>query len=303
MYLENISEKDREIIANCLPKFTIRDLAEHGSHYGHKTSKWNPEMAPYILGVRGGIHIINLKKTHYLLTSALLNLYKEVRDGKSVLFVCTNTATSSVVKEFALKCGQPYVTHRWLGGMLTNWRTIVLSIKKIKKFEKILSEKDDKGRHPIYAKKELGSMSKKLDKLRTYFDGLRNVTARPDNIIVFDSLKDDIAVQEAVKLCISPTVLVDTNASIKNVDHLIPTNNDSKKIIRFIAGLMCETVLQAIKDDVKSYKFTASEKKTEDSAKIEKLTLAKEKIKKTATKTKVESQNGESAKIEQEEVK
>ncbi len=287
MTLEHLSPKDREIIANSLPKFTVRDLAEHGAHYGHKTSRWNPEMGPYIIGTRSGIHIINLKKTHQLLTLALLNIYKEIKDGKSVLFVCTNISTNSVVREFAIKCGQPYVTHRWLGGMLTNWRTIVLSIKKIKKFETILSEKDEKGRHGVYSKKELGKISKELEKLKIYFDGLRSITTRPDNIIVFDSLKDDIAVQEAVKLCISPTVLVDTNASIKNIDYLIPTNNDSKKIVRFMANLMCETILQAMKDDVESYKFDV--KNTDSEQKENKLSAAKEKLKLNLKSIKLEN--------------
>jgi len=255
MYFNSLSEKDNDIIEKFLPKFTIQDLMDHGFHYGHKASKWNPSMRPYILGVRNGVHIIDLKKTHYMMTVALLNLYKEIKDGKSVLFVCTNQATRAVVKEFAVKCGQPYVTHRWLGGMLTNWRTIVVSIKKIKKFEKILSERDEKGRHQVYAKKEINKMSKELDKLRVYFDGLRNVNSRPDNIIVFDAKKDDIAIKEAVKLRISPTVVCDTNCSTREISYVIPSNNDSRKVVKFMSSLMCDTILSAIQEDVKSYKM------------------------------------------------
>lgn len=302
--------KDIEIIENCLPKFTIEDLVKAGAHFGHKAARWNFEMSPYIFGTRNGMHIINLKKTHYHMTVALLNLYKEIKSGNTILFVATNPAVSDIVKEFALKCNQPYVTHRWLGGMLTNWRTIVISIRKIKRFEKILSECNDKGRHPAYSKKEIGVFTKELSKLKTYFDGLRNVTARPDNIIVFDSIKDDIAIKEAVKLCIAPTVLLDTNCSTKNIDYLIPCNNDSRKTVKLIASLMCDTVLKALENNsssAKSYqkkdqdiKFSKGAKKTDESG--DKKESAKDKVLKSS-KAKNEEVSEESKNIEAQEIK
>ncbi|QED23395.1 30S ribosomal protein S2 [Candidatus Deianiraea vastatrix] len=246
-------QKFNKSASSVLPFFTIEDLIANSVHFGHKTSTWNHKMKPYIFGERNGIHIIDVRKTHSQLVTALYSIYNAVKSGKSVLFVSTRQGVRDIVRDYAIKCGQPYVTHRWLGGMLTNWRTIVISIKKIKKYEKILSEVDDKGRHSVYSKKELGVISKSLDKLKVYFDGLRTVTSRPDIVVVFDTNKDSIAIAEADSLCISSIGIADTNSSIERLEHVIPCNDDSRKAIKFIAGLFCDTILRAIKDYVSSY--------------------------------------------------
>jgi len=299
MSLEQKKQKNLDLASNVLPHFTIEDLIANGAHFGHKTSKWNHQMKPFIFGSRNGIHIIDVRKTHAHLVSALLYIYKAVRSGKSVLFVSTRPNVREVVKEYAIKCGQPYVTHRWLGGMLTNWRTIVSSIKKIKKYEKILSEVDEKNRHGTYSKKELGVISKSLDKLKIYFDGLRGITARPDVVVIFDTNKDKIAVQEANKLCISAIGLVDTNSSITDLEYIIPCNDDSKKIISFMSNLICETVLKAIKDEVSSYNIdinVSTVKKQEDLKMSE---VAAKKIK-NVKKIIIESEKLESDSLMQE---
>lgn len=248
--------KMAELAKKVLPEFTIKDLISCGAHYGHRASSWNADMKPYIFGIRNKTHIMDLRVTHASLVTSLLYLYNSIRSGKSVLMVSTKRSVSGIVKKHAVRCGQAHVTHRWLGGMLTNWRTVVLSIKKIKNIEKILSQVDEKGRHNTYTKKELGVFRKDLDKLKLYFDGLRGITARPDIVIVFDTNKDSCSVEEAYKLGLSCIGIVDTNSIIKHLSHTIPCNDDSMKTIEFIAKLISDTILRAIKDEVESYKIS-----------------------------------------------
>ena len=252
-HTEQKRKKMSELAKQVLPNFTIEDLISAGAHFGHRASSWNPDMKPYIFGVRNKTHILDVRKTHASLVTSLLYIYNAVRSGKSVLMVSTKKSVSEIVRNHAIRCGQAHVTHRWLGGMLTNWRTVVMSIKKIKNIEKILSQVDEKGRHSVYTKKEIGVFKKDLDKLKLYFDGLRGITARPDVVIVFDTNKDSCAIQEAYKLNLSCVGLVDSNSNIKNIQYLVPCNDDSIKSVDFVAKLISDTVLRAIKDEVSSY--------------------------------------------------
>lgn len=251
--IEQIKQKKTEIINEILPHFTLEDLFKVGTHFGHKSSAWNPEMKHYIFGKRNGIHIIDTRKTHHALVESLSFVYRLVRSGKSVLFVSTKRGINNVVKKHATRCGQPYVHYRWLGGMLTNWKTVVMSIRKIKQFETIISQVDSKGSHSTYTKKELGVFRKSLEKLKLYFDGIRGINARPDAIIVFDVNKDSCATEEARKLCIPVIGIVDTNSKVSGIDYPIPCNDDSMNSIEFICKLFSDTIISAIKDEINSY--------------------------------------------------
>ena len=256
--VEQRKMKNAELIANVLPQFTIEDLIKAGTHYGHKARSWNPAMRRFIFGTRNGIHIIDTRKTNIALQNALLAIYRLVRNGKSILMVSTKNGIRDVVKKHAVRSGQPYVDYRWLGGMMTNWKTIALSIKKIKRFEKILGETDDKGRHSVYTKKELGSMKKELARLKLYFDGIRGITARPDMVIVFDTNLDSLAVQEACKLGIPVVALVDTNSSLEGVQYPIPCNDDSINVAELLCKMISDTIITAIKDEVSKYSDNAN---------------------------------------------
>lgn len=249
--LEQKKHQDIELINSVLPSFTINDLISSGTHIGHRANAWNPKMKQFIYCERNGVHIIDARKTYSMLTSALLATYKAVSAGRSVLMVSTRSSFREIIKSCANKCGHPYVDYRWLGGMLTNWRTVALSIRKIKKYESILSSLDLKGRHPIYTKKELGVMTKKLARLKLYFGGLMNINSRPDLIISFDVTKDACAVLEANKLCIPVIGIVDTNASLEGIEYPVPCNDDSANSISFIADLFSQVILKAQKDSKK----------------------------------------------------
>jgi small subunit ribosomal protein S2 len=200
-----------------LPKFTLRELLEAGVHFGHKTRRWNPKMKPFIFGERNNIHIVNLEKTAPMIFKAMKEVSETVSKGGKVLFVSTKKQAQDRVKQAAEECGQYYVNYRWLGGMMTNWKTVTQSIKRLKQLEKELAN-EDSGR----TKKETLKMTREYKKLDMTLGGIKDMGTTPDIMFVIDSKKEALAIAEANTLGIPVVGVVDTNSSPDGIDFLIP---------------------------------------------------------------------------------
>ncbi|ABV74457.1 30S ribosomal protein S2 [Rickettsia akari str. Hartford] len=227
----------------------IKELLDAGVHFGHKTSRWNPKMASYIYGERDDVHIIDLRQSAALMSVALNAIYETVKKDGKVLFVSTKIQASDIIAEYAEKCGQYYVNHRWLGGMLTNWKTIAGSIEKLNKLEKTLENAEAL---IGYTKKEILDMSRKKEKLLLSLAGIRNLNSKPDLLVVIDTNKEHIAINEAVKLNVPIVAVVDTNSNPDNVDYPIPGNDDSIRSIRLYCRLFADAALQGLEESMKA---------------------------------------------------
>lgn len=228
-----------------LPQFSIKTLLEAGVHFGHRTMRWNPKMAPFIYGAKNGIHILDLQKTVPLMHHALNAVYEVIKNNGRVLFVGTKKQASEVIARHAKKCGQYYVNHRWLGGMLTNWGTVSKSISRMVEIEKILEDKqyqEEKG----LTKKELLDLEKKHHKLELSLGGIREMGGKPDLIFVIDTNVEDIAIKEAARLGIPVVAVIDSNSDPRGVHYPIPGNDDASRSIEIYCELMSETILAAI---------------------------------------------------------
>ncbi len=219
--------------------FTIKDMLEAGVHFGHRTMRWNAKMAPYIYGSRNNIHIIDLTQTAILMNESMRILKELVKKKGKVLFVCTKKQGSESVKKLAEENNQFYVTHKWLGGMLTNWKTVSQSIKKIKSIENKLSDENSK-----LLKKEQVVLGKTLKKLNDNLEGIKTMGGAPDLIFVIDTLKESLAINEARSLGIPVMAIVDTNSNPDIIDYPIPGNDDSIKAIQ----LYCQIISDTLKD-------------------------------------------------------
>lgn len=228
-----------------LPKVSVSDLLDAGIHFGHRTSRWNPKMAPYIYGTRDGIHIIDLQQTVPLMNNALQKIYETVKNNGKVLFVSGKVQATDLVAEYAEKCGQFYVNNRWLGGMLTNWGTISKSIHKLNDIEKELANEELVSG---LTKKELLDLTRKKDKLLRSLAGIRNMGGRPDLIVVIDTNREHLAISEAVKLAVPIIAVVDSNSDPDHVDFPIPGNDDAIRSIRLYCHLFAEAALAGIQD-------------------------------------------------------
>ena len=228
-----------------LPTFTMRQLLEAGVHFGHNTRRWNPKMAPYIFGVRGGIHIIDLQQTVPMLYRAMKAIEEIVGAGGRVLFVGTKRQASEKVADSAKRCGQFFVNHRWLGGMMTNWRTISNSIKRLRALEQQLEE----GSSGL-TKKELLRLTREQEKLNRALGGIKEMGGLPDIIFVIDTNKEAIAVAEAQKLGIPVVAVVDSNSDPDGVDYPIPGNDDAIRAISLYCELIVGTVLSGIQTEM-----------------------------------------------------
>ncbi len=217
----------------------MRQMLEAGIHFGHRTRFWNPKMAPYIFGERNQIHIINLEKTLPLFNDALNFVGKlAARKGK-VLFVGTKRAAQNVIRDEAARCEMPYVTHRWLGGMLTNYKTVKQSIKRLKDLE--AQEGDESVK---LNKKEALMRSREKQKLEKTLSGIKDMPGLPDAIFVVDVGHEKIAIQEAVKLGIPVVGVVDTNNKVDGVDYVIPGNDDAIRAIQLYVKSMADAVIE-----------------------------------------------------------
>ncbi len=228
-----------------LPTFTMRQLLEAGVHFGHRTHRWNPRMGPYLFGARNKIHIIDLRQTVPLLHRAL----QEVRDitagGGRVLFVGTKRQASEAVAEAAKRCGQYYVDHRWLGGMLTNWKTISHSIKRLKSLEEQLA-----GETVGLTKKELLQRTRERDKLERSLGGIKDMGGLPDILVVIDTNKEEIAIKEAGKLGIPVAGILDSNSDPRGIAFPIPGNDDALRAITLYCDLFAAAILDGIQAEL-----------------------------------------------------
>lgn len=228
-----------------LPTFTMRQLLEAGVHFGHNTRRWNPKMDPFLFGVRNGIHIIDLAQTVPLLHQSMVQIRDIVAGGGRVLFVGTKRQASEVVAETAIKCGQYFVNHRWLGGMLTNWKTVSGSIKRLKAVDAQLA-----GDLTGLTKKEQLNMTRERDKLERTLGGIKDMGGLPDVMIVFDTQKEAIAINEARNLGIPIIAILDSNSSPLNISHPVPGNDDSIRAIKLYCDLWSGSVLDGIQSQM-----------------------------------------------------
>ena len=220
---------------------SIQTMLEAGVHFGHQTKFWNPKMKPYIFGSRSKIHIINLDKTVVLFAEALKFVNQVVKNKGTVLFVGTRTQAGEIMQEEAMRAGMPYVTNRWLGGMLTNFETVKKSIKKLEVKSGLLEKSGETG----LSKKELLDLSRDIEKLETSIGGISHMGGLPSAIFIIDTGCHDIAIKEAKKLGIPVIGVVDTNNDPSTVDYVIPGNDDSAKAIRLYASSIADAILKA----------------------------------------------------------
>ncbi len=230
---------------SALPQFSMRDLLDAGVHFGHKAMRWNPKMSPFLYGVRNGVHIIDLQQTVPMLYRALKAVYDvSARNGR-ILFVGTKRQASDIITDSAKRCGQYYVNHRWLGGMLTNWDTVSGSIKTLRGYEQMLHDASIQ-----LNKKERLTITRKMEKLDKTLGGIKEMPRRPDLVVVIDTNKEDIAVAEANKLGIPVVAVLDSNCNPDGIDYPIPGNDDATKAIQLYCRLISDAVLAGIKDSM-----------------------------------------------------
>ncbi len=230
-----------------VPTFTMRQLLEAGVHFGHQTHRWNPKMAPFIYGARNNIHIMDLRETAPMLQRALVRVRDEVSRGGRVLFVGTKRQASGPLTDAAKACGQYYVNHRWLGGMLTNWRTISNSIKRLRTLEDQLAEETSG-----LTKKELLQLTRERDKLERALGGIKEMGGLPAVMFVIDTNKEEIAIQEAKKLNIPVIAVVDSNCDPDKIDFPIPGNDDAARAISLYLDLISRSVIAGLQQERQS---------------------------------------------------
>jgi len=249
----------------------MQTLLEAGVHFGHQTHRWNPKMKPFIFMKRNGIHIIDIAKTLTCLKKAQDAITETVRKGESVLFVCTKKQGRPIVREEASRCGQLFVTERWLGGTLTNLRTIRQSIRRLEEIERMA----DDGTYDLISKKEILQLERQKAKLLKVLDGIRNMGKLPGMVFILDTRKEKIALKEASKLGIPIVGICDTNSDPDPIDYPVPGNDDAIRAIRFFASFVADTVLEAQttklegKDPVPAAAAPASTEGSEPAAKAQ----------------------------------
>ena len=223
-----------------MPQVTMRQMLEAGVHFGHQTRYWNPRMAPYIFGARGKIHIINLEKTLPLFTDATNFVSGLAQKRGTMLFVGTKRSARDAIKEEAERCGMPYVSQRWLGGMLTNFRTVKQSVSRLKEIEAMATD----GSFDKLVKHEVMGLLREKDKLEKSLGGIKNMNGLPDALFVIDIGHEDIAVKEAKKLGIPVVAVVDTNYDPSLVDYAIPGNDDAIRAVQLYTRAAADAVLE-----------------------------------------------------------
>ncbi|HYD45566.1 MAG TPA: 30S ribosomal protein S2 [Phenylobacterium sp.] len=224
-----------------LPEFSMRQLLEAGAHFGHQTHRWNPKMARYIFGERSNIHIIDLSQSIPLLHQALVKVREVAASGGRVLFVGTKRQASEPVAQAAKRSAQYYVNHRWLGGTMTNWRTVSGSIQRLRELDAILE-----GEGQSRTKKELLQLTRERDKLELSLGGIKDMGGVPDLMFVIDTNKEAIAIQEAKKLGIPVIAILDTNCNPDGINFPIPGNDDAARAIQLYCDLVADSVLDGL---------------------------------------------------------
>ena len=229
-----------------LPTFSMREMLEAGVHFGHSTRRWNPRMKPFIFGERNKIHILDLQQTVPMLHAALKAMSDVTSRGGRVLFVGTKRAAADKIAETARNCGQYYVNHRWLGGMMTNWATVSQSIRRLRDLEARM-ESDEVNQ---LTKKEVLQLTRERDKLELTLGGIKEMGGLPDMLFIIDTNKEAIAVDEANRLNIPVVAIVDSNAKPDGVDYVIPGNDDAMRAISFYCELAQAAVLDGLQTEM-----------------------------------------------------
>jgi len=235
------AHRKKEKFVMALPEFTMRQLLEAGAHFGHQTHRWNPKMDRYIFGSRANIHIIDLSQSIPLLHQALVKVREVAASGGRVLFVGTKRQASDPVATAAKRCAQFYVNHRWLGGTLTNWRTISGSIARLRELEGVLD-----GAESGRTKKELLQLTREREKLELSLGGIKDMGGIPDIMFVIDTNKEGIAIQEARKLNIPVVAILDTNCDPDGITFPIPGNDDAARALQLYCDLIADAVLDGL---------------------------------------------------------
>ncbi len=229
-----------------LPTFTMREMLEAGVHFGHSTRRWNPKMEQFIFGARNKTHILDLQQTMPMFHQALQALSDVTSRGGRVLFVGTKRAAAEKIAETARNCGQYYVNHRWLGGMLTNWSTVSQSIRRLRDLE----ARFESGEINQLTKKETLQLTREQEKLERTLGGIKEMGGIPDMLFILDTNKEAIAVQEANRLGIPVVAVVDSNASPDGVDYIVPGNDDAMRAITFYCELVQAAVLDGLQTEL-----------------------------------------------------
>lgn len=230
-----------------LPTFSMRDMLQAGVHFGHHPRRWNPKMSPYLFGVRNGVHIINLEKTFPLFKKALDAVKETVAGGGRVLFVGTKRQASECIAAEAKRCSQYYVNHRWLGGMMTNWKTVSKSINRLKDLKKRLEEENEG-----LTKKELLKLTREHDKLELSLGGIQEMGGIPDILFIVDTNKEKNAVLEAKKMGIPVVAVIDSNSDPDGIDFPIPGNDDAIRSIEFYCRMISSAALQGLQTQMQA---------------------------------------------------
>jgi small subunit ribosomal protein S2 len=228
-----------------MPVVNMRQLFEAGVHFGHNTRRWNPKMQPYLFGVRNNVHIIDLEQTVPLMQRGLQTMRDVAASSGRVLFVGTKRQAQEKIAEAAKRCGQYYVNHRWLGGMLTNWKTISQSIKRLRELTQKLDSPTKK-----LTKKEILTMSRDRDKLERALGGIKDMGGLPDVIFIIDTIKEKIAIEEATKLGIPVVAIVDSNSDPTFITHPVPGNDDASRAVELYCDLAAQAVLDGIQAEM-----------------------------------------------------
>lgn len=228
-----------------VPTFTMKQLLEAGVHYGHNKRRWNPKMKQFIFGERNNIHIIDLQQTVPLLYNALNQIRNVAANGGRVLFVGTKRQAADIVRATAERTGQYYVNYRWLGGMMTNWKTISQSISRYKELDEKLSSTISG-----LTKKEVLNLSRQRDKMALNLKGIKDMGNRPDIVIILDTNREDLAIAEAKNLGIPVVGILDTNSTPENIDFPIPGNDDALRAIELYCDLFAQAILDGLKESV-----------------------------------------------------
>ena len=241
---------------------SMKQLLEAGVHFGHQTRRWNPKMAQYIFTERNGIYIIDLQKTVKKLEDAYMFVRQIAEDGGEILFVGTKKQAQLSVREEATRCGMPFVDARWLGGMLTNFRTIRRRIQRLEQLHKMAED----GTFDLLPKKEVIKLNGEIEKLEKFLGGIKNMKKTPAAMFVVDPRKEKIAVAEAHKLNIPVIAIVDTNCDPDDVDYVIPGNDDAIRAVKLLAGAMADAVIEAHQGAVGSAAVEETAEATEEAA-------------------------------------
>ncbi len=275
---------------------SMKALLESGVHFGHRTHKWHPKMKPYIFTERNSIHIIDLQKTVKAIEEVYALVRETVAEGGSVLFVGTKRQAQETIQMEAARAGMPYVTARWLGGMLTNWRTIRQRVNELERLERMR----DKGDFERITKKEALNLTRKIERLEMLLGGIRHMAGLPDLLFVVDVRREDTAIHEANLLKIPVVALVDTNCDPRNIDYVIPSNDDAIRAIKLLVGKIADAVIEgrALRKEEEEVIMPAMVSMTD----VEEEELSDDELLGAATLAKISSASTETETVEAEEV-